>query len=121
MAPAACAAARRPRWQTKAATSRTSRAAVAAWRRAGRRKVLIRGRASAKITGGLLPRQRTVVVHRHTTGRPGRREGVSCFAHNPTGTNVERNFRERQRGPLADASGWYAILTAVGRGARPGR
>src|SRR5262249_36173892 len=58
----------RPRWQTKAATKRRSRAAVAAVRRAGRRKVLKWGRVSAKITGGLLPRQRTLVAQRHSTG-----------------------------------------------------
>src|SRR4051812_49801338 len=80
MAPAAWEADRRPRWPTKAATRRTSRAVGAADRRAGRKKDLLRGQASAKLTGGLLPRPRTGVATRHATGRPGR-EGVPYFAH----------------------------------------
>src|SRR5581483_8448583 len=68
IAAAAWEAERRPRWQTKAATRRTSKAVVALVKPAGRRKVLMRGKASAKITEGLLPRQRTGLANCHSTG-----------------------------------------------------
>src|SRR5262249_35444415 len=80
-------------WQTKAATKRTSKAVVVAVRRAGRRNDLIPGKASAKITGGLLPRQRAGLANPHSTGRPGRREGVPFFAHYNIQTNVQRHVR----------------------------
>src|SRR5262249_39041074 len=102
MAAAAWAAQRRPRWQTKAATKGTSRPREAALRQAGRRNVLIVGRASAKIPGGLRARQQGVGVHRYGPGRPGRREGVSFLVHDATRTNVERNFRA----PASGERGW---------------
>src|SRR5262245_41512429 len=98
MAPAAWEQDMRPAWWQKAAISRTSRAQVQALRRAGRRKVLIRGRASVKIMRDSFHGGRGwPVTNHHSTGRPDRLEGVSFVVHCPTDTKVERNFKKRQR------------------------
>src|SRR5205823_1507092 len=84
----------RPTWQQKAATRRRSNPAVAADRPAGRRKVLILGSASVKITRDSFPGSRAMVVrYHHSSEQSGCREGVSFFAHKNTDTNVERNFK----------------------------
>src|SRR5271155_3373063 len=93
MALAAWEADMRPGWCRKAAMSRMSRTQLEAVRAAGRRKVLILGSVSAKIMEGLLPRQRIGVLTFHSTGRPGRSEGVSFLSHHQTDTKVERNFK----------------------------
>src|SRR5438093_2477850 len=102
MALAAWAADMRPGWCRKAMRSRMSKREVVALRWAGRRKVLILGSVSAKITEGLLPRQRMGVVTFHSTGRPERGKGVSFRSHDGTDTNVERNFK-------TGASGLYCL------------
>src|SRR5205823_1678772 len=62
--------------------------------------------------------ERIGVLTHHSTGEPGRVEGVSFFPQGPIGTNVERNFKKRQRRVEQHPSLTLQAPTALGQSAR---
>src|SRR5260370_12593681 len=100
----------RPGWCRNAAIKRISKACVEALKRAGRRKVLIWGSASAKIMGdSFLGGQRQLLL---TVNLPSMRltaEESLSLRITILGTKVQRNFKTGASGSEADVhtqTGW---------------